>query len=603
MNSLKQKYLGQYFSGRAVAQLLFELIDISKVYSAIDPMCGSGDLLVPFVDKEISIIGNEIDFDAARMCQSRLPHAEIWNSNSFSINTLSRFNKCGYDLVITNPPYVRYQLQPNAEKYLSQEWLLLDDIIKNLKVYAESTKSLNEDEKQLFLQELGRISGLSDLAVPSWILCMMLVKNGGQLAIVLPTTWLTREYSTPVKNILSKLFEIDYVVNDANSTWFSGKAQVKTSLLVAHRKIKSENSKLSYVDLYKLAGTNSCLTANLPCKGLRDLFSNEVSIDNRLSVRIVTQEAFIGSDNNSSWLSLLSRLANKDSLTKIGENKIEFGQGLRTGANSFFYVHSPQCESKYYLEVIQNQRSLGAKFTIKAGSCKLLYIQDSVTNRDLCSLEPIFAKYYKSLPYEISEYIERKSHEKKGGIFLPELSSVKTNITKSDGRRLPRFWYMLPPLTQRHTAKLFLPRVNGDKPIVRYNSKALVVDANFITIWPLDNSRFNEYSLLALLNSTWCSVQFEELGSVLGGGALKLDAAQIRNILIPNFSDKDIDALTLLGKKLARLAISNKSVIVEIDLCILKAMNTPDIDWASKQLEIYRQYHINQRIRHGRDSY
>lgn len=602
MNSQKQKYLGQYFSGSAVARLLFELIDTTQVYSAIDPMCGSGDLLVPFVDKEISILGNEIDLDVARMCRSRIPHAEIWNSNSFSINTLSKFNKSGYDLVITNPPYIRYQLQANAEKYLSQEWLLLDDIIRNLKEYAESAKSLNEGEKQLIIQELGQISGLSDLAVPSWILCMMLVKYGGQLAIVLPTTWLTREYSTPVKNILSKLFEIDYVVNDANSTWFSGKAQVKTSLLIAHRKTKKEKSKLSYVDLYKLAGTNSCLTANLPCAELQDLFCNEISIDNQLSVRIVSQEAFIGYSNDSNWLSLLGRLANKNSLTMISENKIEFGQGLRTGANSFFYVHNPQCESKYYLDVIQNQRSLGTKFTTNAGSCKLLYIQDSVTNRDLTSLEPIFAKYYKSLPYEISEYIERKSHEKKGELFLPELSSVRTNITKSNGKRPPRFWYMLPPLTQRHTAKLFLSRVNGDKPIVRYNSKALVVDANFITIWPSDNSRFNEYSLLALLNSTWCSVQFEELGSVMGGGALKLDAAQIRNILIPNFSDKEIDDLSSLGKKLARQQITNKSVIYEIDFCILQAMKTFDIDWAMKQLEIYRQYYINQRC-HGRNSY
>lgn len=602
MNSLKQKYLGQYFSGSAVARLLFELIDTTQVYSAIDPMCGSGDLLVPFVEKEISVVGNEVDLEAVQMCQARMPHAEIWNSNSFSINTLSRFNKSGYDLVITNPPYVRYQLQANAKEYLSHEWLLIDDIIRNLKEYTESTKSLNEGERQLIIEELGRISGLSDLAVPSWILCMMLVKNGGQLAIVLPTTWLTREYSAPVKNILSKLFEIDYVVNDANSTWFSGKAQVKTSLLLAHRKTKREKSWLSYVDLYKLAGTKSCLTANLPSTEIRDLFSNEIFIDNRLSVRMVSQDAFIGSSNDSSWLSLLSRLANKDSLIKIGENKIEFGQGLRTGANSFFYVQDPQCESKYYLDVIQNQRSLGTRFTTNAGSCKLLYIQDSVTNRDFSTLEPKFAKHYKSLPYEISEYIERKSQEKKGEILLPELSSVRTNITKSDGKRPPRFWYMLPPLTQRHTAKLFLPRVNGDKPIVRYNSNALVVDANFITIWPSNNSRFNEYSLLALLNSTWCSVQFEELGSVMGGGALKLDAAQIRNILIPYFSDKDIDALSSLGKKLARQQISNKSVIVEIDSCILQAMNTPDINWAMEQLEIYRQYHINQR-RHERNSY
>ena len=88
MNSLKQKYLGQYFSGSAVARLLFELIDTTQVYSAIDPMCGSGDLLVPFVEKEISVVGNEVDLEAVQMCQARMPHAEIWNSNSFSIKQL-----------------------------------------------------------------------------------------------------------------------------------------------------------------------------------------------------------------------------------------------------------------------------------------------------------------------------------------------------------------------------------------------------------------------------------------------------------------------------------------------------------------------------------
>ena len=36
-------------------------------------------------------------------------------------------------------------------------------------------------------------------------------------------------------------------------------------------------------------------------------------------------------------------------------------------------------------------------------------------------------------------------------------------------------------------------------------------------------SPHNNFSLLALLNSTWVTVAMEEYGTVMGGGALKLE--------------------------------------------------------------------------------
>ena len=77
-------------------------------------------------------------------------------------------------------------------------------------------------------------SGLADLAVPSWILCAAMVSIGGRLALVVPESWLTRNYATIVHYLLLRWFRIEHVVEDEHAAWFDD-AQIKTTLLVARR--------------------------------------------------------------------------------------------------------------------------------------------------------------------------------------------------------------------------------------------------------------------------------------------------------------------------------------------------------------------------------
>ena len=56
----RQKLLGQYFSGKRIADALFDLLGKPKNQTVIDPMCGQGDLLIPFC-KHNSIYGIELD--------------------------------------------------------------------------------------------------------------------------------------------------------------------------------------------------------------------------------------------------------------------------------------------------------------------------------------------------------------------------------------------------------------------------------------------------------------------------------------------------------------------------------------------------------------
>ena len=146
------------------------------------------------------------------------------------------------------------------------------------------------------------------------------------------------------------------------------------------------------------------------------------------------------------------------------------------------------------------------------------------------------------MPGPLAHYVRAASATFAGGINtgtrIPALSAVRTNVRPSrDGRTTPRFWYMLPDFAPRHLPAPPAPRVNHSLPRASANlDPALVVDANFSTFWTPSGS-WTRAALTALLNSVWCRAAMEALGTPLGGGALKLEAAQLRNMAIPVISD------------------------------------------------------------------
>ena len=103
----KNKALGQFFSGELVARILTVLADCPPGKSIIDPMAGIGDMFIPFDTKRYRCSAVEIDPVAYQTLVSIVPSAIC--ANAFSVETLSSYRKRGYDLVITNPPYVRWQ--------------------------------------------------------------------------------------------------------------------------------------------------------------------------------------------------------------------------------------------------------------------------------------------------------------------------------------------------------------------------------------------------------------------------------------------------------------------------------------------------------------
>ena len=97
-------------------------------------------------------------------------------------------------------------------------------------------------EKGLWQHLIRAYSGLSDLSIPSWLLAGLLVRPGGRLALVAPATWRSRDYADPIRYMLLRCFDLEYIVEDTQPGWFSD-ALIRTHLVVARRLPPAESAK------------------------------------------------------------------------------------------------------------------------------------------------------------------------------------------------------------------------------------------------------------------------------------------------------------------------------------------------------------------------
>lgn len=642
LSSIKtKKELGQYFSGKAIAKLLSCLAESHIANTIIDPMCGVGDLLLETNingSSEPTLTGVEIDQSILEIAKKRALDYPInfFNGNIFDPKIIKKLRPEGYDLVITNPPYIRYQEIKQGEK---DNGLNPGQIRKYLVEHLGYFKHLNKAEKLFFEKVITNYSGLSDIAVPAWILCSMMTKKGGTLAMVVPEAWLSRNYAHIIKYLLLSLFKIEYIIEDANSSWFSP-AQIKTTLIVAKRINKqsihkwTDNDTFIYASIYKNANNINSLIGNAfpnnispekefiqfikedkSANGLID--SSTVSLRN-FSKELISiskcQKWYIDIEGNSS-ISLLKEEKSLKSTSCLknwfGAKKVSFfflediginvSQGLRTGANFFFYLDSEKYSSnkirvfpdkrynlppfiidkKYTKTVVRKQIELTKSYSLTGSKMNgvVLTLQKYATPEDIkytIGCNSNLMHKYEELPHVLTQYIRKaltinvKERDQKR---VDELSAVKPNIKKWDEKRpneYPRFWYMLPDFSMRHMSELFVPRVNNNDIRVRLNNEGFLIDANFSTIWMSENvSNFNKYGLLALLNSTLFLTLVEEHGTVMGGGALKLEATQIKSIPLPYLSNDTICALNNYGKTLSNLSDESEEVIKRIDNAII----------------------------------
>jgi hypothetical protein len=638
----RRKRLGQYFTGTQLGRILASLAGAPGASSIIDPMAGSGDLLAACLELKANpktIGAVDVDPHAVSECMRRIPKAHCVVGSAFSSKTLSKLPHLQWDLVITNPPYVRYQsISKGVELDISLP--SAKEIRKGLLECIEIMPNLDCEDKSLFSSLARGYSGLADLAVPSWILSAALVAPGGRLALVVPESWLSRDYASVVHYLLLRWFDIEFIVEDEHAVWFAD-AQVKTTLLVAKRiprrvgafNFSSESAFLRIVISGKATGNaGPCSFLMQDTRGAEKAFakkarkwltsrsSHEDSMIRAYCVPLNrTAQNLRGACAKKKWLIQMGEEASEESATlpheletwvhrshepssivTLSSMGVSIGQGLRTGANSFFYGEkSPNKNSTTIIfdknsvelkinsigdiavPVVRKQSDLPNGYTISpvkvAG--RVLDLHGHAMPDDIRGGGELATLAYKVIPAGLDDWVRTaclQNYGKDGDKKIWELSAVAPNVRKANPANgaAPRFWYMLPDFAQRHRPDILIARVNSGKPKAFLNKRrGAIVDANFSTLWIVNETSVNNYTLLALLNSSWCVAALEYSAAIMGGGALKVEATHLRRLPIPFLGGREREALIELGQRLSK-SCRDKTVnciLSEIDRVVASA--------------------------------
>jgi len=646
LEPLRRKRLGQFFSGLPLGRLLASISLDRDASTAIDPMAGHGDLLDAVLERSCQhgellarVEGVEIDARTAEMCIRRLeewrrelgPAAVVIEPrDAFDAQARDRYSKSGYDLVITNPPYVRYQTQASLDANDAQR--SPDEIRRDL--YSIVSDHAGGTEWPIWQTVIEKYSGLADLSVPAWILAASLVRPGGVLAVVAPATWRSRDYGDVIKYLLARCFRLTYVIEDTQPGWFSD-ALVRTELVVARRRTTEEASiplsrrsdeqqpVVSVRVSPPASDSRSLVGSAFPGKDPEEQFARWLEsvtvsgedVDRGLawSTNSLSEvaDSLVGALRRRRWVSALEPDAsgplfsngNRRSRTIVPEPLrplleqagtvdvvlpksigLSISQGLRTGCNGFFYVDAigPAADnsvrvrlSRLFNEeellvpadclvpVIRRQAEVERPVKGETLAGRVLDLSRWVLPEDAEAVNQARHIYERErlaiptvMPPQLADFVRRAGQTvyEAGaeGVRVSELSAVRTNVRSPASGRTPRFWYMLPMFARRHRPDAFVARVNQDIPHVDANDDpAILIDANFSTLWS-DEVAWSRFAICAVLNSAWARVCMEALGTPLGGGALKLEATQLRRLPLPALTERDLIFLDSEGRKLVR---------------------------------------------------
>lgn len=617
----RRKRLGQFFTGTGLGRLLAALAQAEKAQSIVDPMAGTGDLIAACLELGASpeaIGAIEIDPAAYSICNKRLPDATCVIGNAFDPAVLGCLPRQEWDLVVTNPPYVRYQ---SMSKGAGNAYKLPGsiDVRNGLIASLKQMSALDAEDKALFFALASGYSGLADLAVPSWILCASMVRIGGRLALVVPESWLSRNYSAVVHYMLLRWFVIENIVEDEHAAWFDD-AQIKTTLLIA-RRVKRRASAFKWNDelFVRSRISGKAIGPDSPIAKLYHLEKNpEINFAKNIREVLSTgTPAFLEFGEivpvpiSIISQSLESTVSSMKWFSKMGEKLSEYpatcfipfairawmgddveirlvpletlnvsvGQGLRTGANKFFYAELvATCNKTVTLlsevipdaqlvqvplscvhPVIRRQSELPESFCLHASELtgRVLDLRRIALIEDIAAGGTAEKNTYTPIDEPLAEFIRTVALFNFGTDsefrIISQLSAVAPNIRPGDPNQgiAQRYWYMLPDFADRHTPDIIVPRVNGGSPkALILADKGIVVDANFSTI-NVKGPAPDAFAILAMLNSSWCQAILENTSSIMGGGALKVEATHLRKLPIPVLTPIEWRQLSELGRRLA----------------------------------------------------
>lgn len=405
-----------------------------------------------------------------------------------------------FDVIVGNPPFVRN-----------------NQILDNSKATA----------KQAMKVDGFRISGMSGYWSYFLLHSLSFLKTGGRLALILPSAFISAQYSATVRKYVSNYFQKASILV-LNDRWFPD-AEESTVILLAEnylgtqKQVQSEvmNSERERNLASKLNGFHiSCLKNTCECNWnfLLDKLPSEISIF------------------------LRSPIENNNYLTRL-RDFVTVKIGLVTGANDFFIFDSSKAQElgipiPNRMPIINASRHLRGLNFLKDESQSGNYLL--VTSQD-----------EKSLPESVRAYLELG--KQKG-------FDRRCNCRSRNPWHLVRRIYV--PDAFLHYMSFSLPH------IVLNNSSLVCTNAIHRLTWKGELSTEEKKAIAIASTTSLAQISFEAQGRSYCGGLLKLEPTKALDVILPKTPTSGIrkifltvDQLLREGRKEEAVAISDEFVL------------------------------------------
>jgi len=302
--------LGQFFTPRTIVDFMVGFVNPTRLsngrnlYSVIDPACGSGGFLIrvfthianqireteknsnkkkerlEILSKQ-QLFGIDINPRLVRIAKMNMVlhgdgHGGIFRYNGLKTHQHERFVGKQFDLVITNPPF------GNKDK---------GEILKDFELGKYTAGNPPQQAREiLFIEE-----------------CIKLLKENGELAILLPDGILNNSKLNYVREFIKKHTIIQAVVSLPDRAFKASGANSKTSVLFIRKKSNNEIQKPVFMAIAEEVGYNR-QTKEAKAISQNDLplilkqYKDFLTTQNYRSIQSTISKAYIVSENPACFM-------------------------------------------------------------------------------------------------------------------------------------------------------------------------------------------------------------------------------------------------------------------------------------------------------------
>ena len=479
-----QKIRGGYYTPKILADYICQWAIRDSAERVMEPSCGDGS----FVSSAASLLSEDGLITAVELVAEELERAKLsvgdacvqtdWRCGSFFDIVPNLLKESKYDVVVGNPPFIRFQ-------YFDKE----------------------ERERAFRLANLFgyRPNGLANAWVTFLQLSAELLRDGGRLAMVVPAEILQVKYAAELRYRLPMLFDDVCIVAFDQLVFPEIQQEVVLLLAEGRRRYKGTMGRLHTKQVADAAAlhagwTSGDTVSHLPERHMHDemkwtsLFLDDCEFDT------------------------LKTHAAHTSFRRLGD-LADVDVGIVTGRNSFFVVDDAE-----------TQRLRAAKQTVDIVGRTSALRSIRFTSADL-------GRYRDTNPANLLDLtgVDRRSFSRELDAYIR--SGESQDVHRGYKCRIRNRWFDVPSV-YRPDAMLF--RQIHMMPLLVANEAHVTTTDTIHRVRVrrgVDVSRLCA-SLVNSLSCAWAEVG----GRSYGGGVLELEPGEAEGLLVPfEFGDLDID--------------------------------------------------------------